>query len=390
MMKKIFLYCFLTIFLTACSSHKAEDTDTQTLTVALKPSVTKLYFNGAIEPNKHLPVISKIDGLVKKMYFEYGTAVAKDQLLFVIESPQLVIDYQTALTDLLKSQRDYTQSEKQLQGSTELKKLGIISDQEYQNDRSQNFNASITLAQAKHKFEEMLKKFDTPPIKIEEIKELAKSDPSKLAPILTQSKTTVEIYSPATGNAMPGEKSSASSGDLRVGSAIKSGQILTMIGVRTGIVVNVKVSELNIEDIATGQEAIITGDGFPNITLKGNVFYKERLPTSSDGGGGGTPMYLVHILVPQITFIQREKIRLGMSARVEITITKPPVITIPISAVTTQGGRSVVKILDPHTEEAVTKTVTTGATSENSVEILSGLKSGDKVIINDTPTTTGN
>lgn len=391
-MKKQFLYFLFFVFLTACSSKKEQATDgPETVIAELKPTVITLHFNGSIEPDKKHLVTSKVDGTIKKMYFEYGLPVAKDQLLFVIESPQLVVDYQTTLTEFLKAQRDFNQSEKQLQGSTELKKLGIISEQEFQNDQSQNYNASVALMQARRKLKEILEKFDILPVSIEQLKELAKSDPSKLTDIFANSKTTTEIYSPALGITMPGEKGdSGNDKGLKENSGVKAGQILVVIGERTGVLILVKASEINIEDIPTGQEAIITGDGFPNITLKGTIFYKERLPVSSDSGGGGTPMYGLRILVPKINAEAREKIRVGMSVRVEVNITKPPTIKVPISAVNAQGDKTFVKVVDPTTNKIVNKTVSTGATLEDSVEILTGLKPGDKVVVDDNTSTSGN
>jgi HlyD family secretion protein len=393
-MKKLFFPLFI-FFLAGCSAQKAGDQ--QTMTVALKPNITTLYYNGAIEPSEQRAVISKADGTIKKMYFEYGTLVAKDQLLFVIEAPQLVTDYQSALADYLKAQYQLTADGKKLQGSKDLYKLGIISDQDFEGDQSAYYNDVLSLAQAKQKLSAVLTKFDTPPVNIEQLSHLSEADTQKLTDMMAQSNTTLEIYAPTTGIAMPGDKSGGGnnndSGDgqdsnLKPGSSVKAGQTIVNIGERTGIAVSIKVSELNINDIPTDQVATISGDAFPNITLQGHVSYKERLPISNNSSGG-VPLYLVHIAIPKITPQQRETIRLGMSARAQINITQAATISVPLSAVFNQNGQSMIKVINPENKQIINTPVSTGATTEDSVTIQSGLKPGD-VIVTDATTTTGN
>jgi multidrug efflux pump subunit AcrA (membrane-fusion protein) len=70
----------------------------------------------------------------------------------------------------------------------------------------------------------------------------------------------------------------------------------------------------------------------------------------------------------------------GMSATARVPLyTKKDVLTIPVAALVEQGGKTVVyTALDPETGDPTTPVeVTTGVSDGISVEILSGLSSGD-------------
>jgi multidrug efflux pump subunit AcrA (membrane-fusion protein) len=123
----------------------------------------------------------------------------------------------------------------------------------------------------------------------------------------------------------------------------------------------------------------VSGDGFAKTVLNGVVAYTEQ--QAANGDSGGTPSFLAHIIVRQITNAQRKQIHIGMSAQVKLQITRPPTIIIPIDAVYTEKGQTMVKIIDKKTKKTQAIPVDTGPTTANGVEILQGLKSGDEVII---------
>jgi multidrug efflux pump subunit AcrA (membrane-fusion protein) len=76
----------------------------------------------------------------------------------------------------------------------------------------------------------------------------------------------------------------------------------------------------------------------------------------------------------------------GLSASVTITITeKKNVLTVPLRAITTKNGQSTVQVV----EGTLTKTVdvTTGMSDSSNIEITSGLKEGETVIVKASGTT---
>lgn len=388
-MKCMLKIILLSIAVTLCAGCGSKNTQqqAQTITVALKSNSTILYFNSTVKPLKSYPVNSKIDGIIKKMYFDYGSAVAVDQLLFVLRSPQLEDEYEAALTDYLKAKRDSSNDQLQMQGTEELNKLGMISAQEYRSSKATSYNIKLTLAQAKRKLQAVLVKFNAPPNAMQLLD--SSDDLDKVNKLLAKQIGTIKIFAPATGVALTGGSGTGGgtagggggSGELAVNSEVKAAQTLVIIGNKNGLLFDVKASEIAVNTISVGQAAIITGDGFPGITLHGKVFFVERQPSSSNDGGG-MPSFLVHIVVPTITDEQREKIRIGMSTRIKLPLAKKPVIKIPLTAVFTKQGQSMVQMVNPKTGAITNVPVMTGPTTLDSVEIQQGLKPGDKVLIN--------
>ena len=70
-----------------------------------------------------------------------------------------------------------------------------------------------------------------------------------------------------------------------------------------------------------------------------------------------------------------------MNADVSITIRHKAQIQIPLNAVARKNGITTVKVKDKTSGQIKDVTVTTGQTTQDSVVITSGLKSGDQVVI---------
>lgn len=382
-----YLFIFTLLFSSGCGSSnntKVDLENVQTITVALQPSAITLYFSGTVGPLKVMTVNSPVDGTVSQKLFEYGTEVDKDQLLLVLKSSQLAEEYQTSLTTYLKAKKDYLNNLTQLRGTDYLKKLGIISENEYITTQSTNFDLELGYNQAARKLQQTLEKMGN---SVGNIMELHIEQVEAVHKALAQPADTLKITAPISGiTLMPGkgsggsDSSDSSGGLLTVGSQIKSGQVLLGIGDSSGVSLLVKINEVNINNIKVGQPAIITSDAFPNITLNGIVEHivQQAVPSES----GGTPTFPVNIIVAHLTDEQKKIIHMGMSAKVALQIQSRPAIRVPISAIIVDQGIPTVKVLDPKYDKIVTVPVVTGSTTLDTVEIQQGLKPGDKVVIN--------
>ena len=85
--------------------------------------------------------------------------------------------------------------------------------------------------------------------------------------------------------------------------------------------------------------------------------------------------------MPHLTAQERQMIRVGMSATVEIVIQTPPKMVIPISALNEKNGDYFVQVYDPTTHRAHDVLVQTEATNIDSVVIVAGIKRGDKIVL---------
>ena len=79
---------------------------------------------------------------------------------------------------------------------------------------------------------------------------------------------------------------------------------------------------------------------------------------------------------------ERTSLRLGMSATVEIVVAdKPDALLVPISAVQIQGDGTWLRVRDPRDGGIERRRVETGTTTLTQVEIVSGLRAGEEVLL---------
>ena len=174
---------------------------------------------------------------------------------------------------------------------------------------------------------------------------------------------------------------------LSVGSEIKQNQTAVSIGDMSGISVTINVSEIDINNIALGQTALLTSPALPGMLFYGKVTDIGKQAKTGEGGGG-IANFPVVIKVAEATPLQRELIKVGMSVKVDLTINNPPQIKIPIAAIFFIKGVPTVTIIDAKSGKPRNVTVETGTTDIDRIIILKGLNTGDKVIINPQPQAT--
>ncbi len=134
--------------------------------------------------------------------------------------------------------------------------------------------------------------------------------------------------------------------------------------------VNLPVPQEQIGAVATGQQASVTVDSVPGRTFAGHVFEIDPSadPSSRD--------FTVRLALPN----PNARLKPGMYAHVSlVTQHVRGARTIPLEALQTDADGSFVWLLAA--DSTVHRTpVTTGARDDNGVQILSGLRPGDKVV----------
>lgn len=140
--------------------------------------------------------------------------------------------------------------------------------------------------------------------------------------------------------------------------------------------VEADVSESNIEKIRVGQRCEITLDAYPETKYDGVV--EAVVPTVDRAKA---------TVLTKIRFVNRDdRVLPEMSARVAFlsepagVANQKPVVAVPPSAVVTRGERKVVFIV--RGVRAEERPVEAGGTVGGFVEIKSGLKSGERVVVN--------
>ena len=169
-------------------------------------------------------------------------------------------------------------------------------------------------------------------------------------------------------------------------------------------VVEISLNETDIAKVKTGQQATLTFDALPNLTLTGKVVSVDVIGTVTQG----VVSYNVKIAFDT----NNDQVKPGMSVSAAIILqAKPDVLEVPTAAVKTTGGQTYVQTVQVPANDISSgtatlvstalmsapqnQTVTIGLQSDTMTEITSGLKAGDVVVVRTitgatTPTTTTN
>ncbi|WP_346016647.1 efflux RND transporter periplasmic adaptor subunit [Chroococcidiopsis sp. CCMEE 29] len=157
-----------------------------------------------------------------------------------------------------------------------------------------------------------------------------------------------------------------------------NGEIIRL-GDFSQVKVGVEVSELELAKIRRGQSVTVHLDAFPNQTFKGQV---TRISPAADQTARLVP---VEVVIPN----SNEQVGSGLLARVSFESEAAQRIVVPQSAVSQvgqgeQGKQGVVFVVtggEGETPVAVTaRSVTLGERADGQVEILSGLKAGERFV----------
>jgi|GEM_PF-1075382 len=193
------------------------------------------------------------------------------------------------------------------------------------------------------------------------------ADASSASTSSTPSKaSTASTGTASTGTASTGTASSA---------ATVADSTITAFTIKTGSKMELTgaIDELDILSIAVGQKAIITLDALPNQTFDGTITKISDIGTVSSG----VTTYDVTLSVSPET-----SMKVGMNASATISIEKRDnIIKIPLEALQESGKEQFVYVgtAISGTYLGEKRTVTTGISDGEFVEITSGLTAGEKI-----------
>ncbi len=152
------------------------------------------------------------------------------------------------------------------------------------------------------------------------------------------------------------------------------GETLLTVTEQKAVTLTITLDQRDISRVAPGQSAQVKINA-----LKGRIFEAEVTEVGSFGtGSGGSSKFTV-----ELTMEKDADMLPGMSAAVTIPLyTKKDVLTVPVAALTDEGGRTFVYTgRDPETGEPVSPVeVTLGLSDGERAEVLSGLASGDTCV----------
>lgn len=168
---------------------------------------------------------------------------------------------------------------------------------------------------------------------------------------------------------------SGTTSQLTVGDAVQPGQTLFTIAGAGPMIVRAQVDEQDIINVKVGQHAFVSGEDFPGRTLVGTVIRIAPVVIAQNQGTTAAKNVETTIALAQTYPFLRH----GMSADVDIVTGKAPnALTVPTSAVLTQGSAHYVFVVKDNTLKKVA--VQTGLSSDTDMVVRSGLRAGETVV----------
>jgi HlyD family secretion protein len=164
-----------------------------------------------------------------------------------------------------------------------------------------------------------------------------------------------------------------SSGQVVPGSYIMPGTPIYTIVDLKNMCMTAKVDEADIAKITSNQQAKVVLEAYPGKEYTGTVFKVADTATQNEAGATAFDV-TIQMNTSDVN------LKIGMTGTADVIVaTKESATVVPIDAIVEKSGKKYVfKVVDG---KARLTEVTFGLTSENSVEVVEGLKIGDRVVI---------
>ena len=162
--------------------------------------------------------------------------------------------------------------------------------------------------------------------------------------------------------------------DGKKGQNVNSGTSIATLITKQKIA-EISLNEIDAAKVKTGQKATLTFDAIDGLEIPGEVIEVDLIGTVTQG--------VVNYSMKIGFDSDDDRIKPGMTVSASIvTDMKENVLTVPASAIKTQGNRSFVLVPKSQTEPVQPQSVSVvvGLTGDDSVEIISGLQEGEQYV----------
>jgi HlyD family secretion protein len=329
--------------------------------------------SGEIRAKTQINLGSVAMGEIKERYVEDGQPVKKGQLLVKIDPVQAEQQLQRGAAAVLGARQDADRLEaarvravETFQRMESLFKQGLVSDEDFRQQRLAKDSAELSAASAKAN--------------------VVQNEAAYRALQDALSKTTLRAPFDGVVTGLKAEK-----GEMAIpGVSNLPGAVLMVISDMSQIMAQIKVNESEVVRLKKGQVAQVTVEPLPGRVFQGRV---EEVATSAEKTGTDANLYMVKVYLDMKTE-DVEKLRPGMSARgVILTNEVKNVLRVPLQAVLEREGsleeaqakgllappsRSIVMVAKH--DKASETLVTVGIANTSWFEVKEGLKEGDQVV----------
>ncbi len=377
------------------------DAASRTLTVRPQRVSRSISLKGHLAPGHQVAVRSPVEATLSAVSFRVGQVVAEGDLLAELDLSKIRNEYHTKRfeyldarkvfetvknwdesTEMSTARRSYSKAKLELEGQrnkfnkdTFLFEEGLISASEYEDAKRRRTSQLLDFEAAEQMLAAVRAKGGKEAVEAARLKmERARVEMLALEKSLAQGR----IRAPLGGSVLAPRRLAKA---IVNGLEVKKGQELLRIGDFAKVAAITQADEIDVVRLKAGQQVLVRGNAFPGLTLRGVL---SHISSEADSRSRNTPRFDVVATLDDLDEAQRSALRVGMSARLTIVIYDNPLgLMVPIGAVSGGAGKHRVFVVDPETGEARERKVEAGPTTRNGVEILAGLKAGEKIVLPD-------
>ena len=355
--------------------------EVQTADVALETIIQKVNATGRIQPKTQVRISADVSGKIMALHVAEGQWVEKGQLLVELDRERYLAAVERAEANVRSAQANA--------------KLIL----QNRNKAEKDYDRARDMIARKLESQSAMDSFDAA-YQVEIARyEAALDDIEQARATLKQaqddlSKTT--IYSPMAGTISDLDKEE---GEIAIGSQFQEDMILIVADLRE-MEAQVNVDENDIVNVQIGQQAEVEVDALLGETLVGTVYeIANTANTTEPGTNNQKTEFEVKIAISG----EISRLRPGMTASADVfTMTKDNVVGVPIQSVavrtidqltlaeetveeaelrfTADADGFVEIVFCIENGKAVARQVETGIQSDDMIEVVSGVESGDVVV----------
>jgi len=342
---------------------------------------------GKIQPITKVEVKSKASGIVQKLFVDINQVVHKGQPLAQLDQQEILAQVEAQKAQLASAEAnvntyeanieqdkvnaaapDLPMYKASLDRSLDLRKAGIVSQQSY-DDTNREYLAALNRRDASRA------QVGVDSARLKQARAQVLQSQASLKQLEEQLSYTT-ITAPMDGVIL--------SRDVEIGDAVSSilvlGSTATLVmteGDINKVYVQGKVDEADIAHVYLGQPARIKVESFRDKVFNGKVTKIAPLGVEKDN----VTTFEVRVSIDNA----KGELKANMTANAEILLDEHKgVLTVPENAVSYDNKKNAtVQVPDPNQKEGTRKLpVQVGLSNGSVTEILSGLKEGDKVVLN--------
>ena len=371
----------------------------RTLTVEPRRATSSLTLKGRLLPWREVELKTPVQGTVTAVRFAMGERVEEGQALLELDlaktrrkhrSAQIkVAKAEEALAELrnwdksaemVKARRSFTKAQmsmdsrkSRMRKSRFLFEQGLLAAAEFEDEERQFKSQLLDFESAREELDSIRAKADEKAVKGAELAlETARAG---LLDAEEQLEANI-VRAPFAGTVLPPARAGK---DLVEGAELRRNDPLFRIGDFSRISAAATVDEIDIVKLRAGQKVTVTGNAFPGLRLNGAV---HSVSAEADPAQKRRAIFEVAFLLDKLKPAQQARIRAGMSAKLRVvTYDNPNAVMVPLDAVSRRGGKYWLKVVDPGSGEVEDRQVTVGPTTRRRVEIATGLKAGETVVL---------